>query len=113
MKNAMATLLAVLSITLSAHAKESKSSKASKTTTVDVAIEQRIDGSVIIGFQKFNDSVVNIRVSNSQGDLVFKEKVADKDVFLKKLDVSSLPAGRYGYEVSTRDYKVVKYLIKE
>ncbi|WP_109830952.1 hypothetical protein [Reichenbachiella versicolor] len=108
MKAFKSTLIAVLVlVSTSVFAKTGKLDE-TKTTALDVVIEQQKSGKVLVGFENFSSDVVKIKIFNEAGSAVYSERLKKADLVLKRFDVSSLPSGEYSYEVSISDYSVEK-----
>lgn len=98
----------VLFLSSSAMAKTGELLEENKTAALDVVIEQQRDNKVLVGFEKFGSDAVKIRISDSEGNIIYSRRVKNENLMLTRFDMSSLPEGTYSYEVSTADYSVQK-----
>ena len=85
---------------------------AEKSATLEVKIFTRSNGMVAVNFRKQLDETVKVKIYNFDGELIYNEKVSEKEIVSKRYDLSKLPDGYYYFEVSNGNY-LVKQLVNK
>lgn len=79
---------------------------------LDIAMVEQADGKILVGFKKKPTEAVKINIYDTQGYVVYTERISKGDVKLKRFDISQLPAGEYSFEVTNKVYAESKSFTK-
>lgn len=110
---AIAGLVAMSSLAFA----EGKGGKEEKETKVSAELNVRItelnEEAIAVTFAKLEGEEVMVKIYDAYGVLMHTEKETEGTAFLKKFDISALPAGAYTYMVANDMYAVKKVITKE
>lgn len=73
---------------------------ATAQTSESVTIKKAETAKVSIAFREAPTSTVFVKITDAHNHLILRDRISSKDTFAKKYDLSALPDGSYGVEVS-------------
>ncbi|WP_147407491.1 hypothetical protein [Reichenbachiella sp. MSK19-1] len=110
---AIAGLVAMSTLSFAGNKGEKSEKEVKVSPELDVRIVELNESSVAVTFAKLEGESVKVKIFDAYGVLMHTEKQSEGKAFLKRFDVSALPAGDYTYMVANEMYAVKKVITKD